>query len=115
MHNLKSQIIRDKKHLKFVASLNCCVCKRGGNSQAAHIGITGKSCKAGDDKTAPLCTIWWDEKGHAQNGCHETQTIMGHEKFWEPYGGKEKALELATNLYKHTGDWTAAMGFIARF
>ena len=50
---------RDNKRLEQVRSLPCCVCGMGPRSQAAHSNFSehgkGRSIKAGDKYTIPLC------------------------------------------------------------
>lgn len=106
----KNKPIRSKDHLKFVASLPCCVCLIHGYTQAAHIGILGMSAKIGDNLTVPLCCV---AKGSL--GCHEKQTAQSHYKFWKPMGGKERVARLGNDLYRVSGDREAAMELIIKW
>ena len=92
---LKQKRIRDKKHLKWIANLPCCVSGVSAQTQAAHIrhGCYSMGMKPGDDKCVPL---WWGE--------HLRQHEEGERVFWNEYGGIEKALDLAEELYKVSGD-----------
>ena len=82
-----SKRLVDKKHLEYVASLPCILCKAGfyshsHNVQAHHLlkpwnGVRGMSLRAGDDNVIPLCF-----KHHS-----ELHTKFGSEaKFFEHYG-----------------------------
>lgn len=110
MHNLKQSITRNKNHLRFISQLPCAMCRIGGYSQAAHIGRLGLGIKSPDFLVLPLCCQRPDIEG-----CHATQHRIGESRFYEKRGGIEAAKLLATNLYKHTGDWTAAMSLITKF
>lgn len=102
---LKESRIRDKKHLKFIASLPCCV---SGHTdvQAAHIRNGCLSCgmKPSDSKTVPL---YWKE--------HLKQHETSEKKYWESFGGVEKALLLASFLYENTGNKEACLSYINKF
>lgn len=103
---LKQPKIRDKKHLRFVASLGCVACNTVGMTQAAHIrsgNQAGMSLKSGDDCTVPLCVR-----------CHQIQH-QGERKFWQRFGGIEKATRLAKRLYEHTGNPDMAQIYISEF
>ena len=91
----KQKRIRNKKHLKLIASLPCCVSGVSNQTQACHIRhrCYSMGMKPGDNKTIPL---WWGE--------HLRQHEVGEKIFWSEYGGIEKALELAEELYKVSGD-----------
>lgn len=109
--NFKQPRIDNKKHRKFVASLPCVACRAGGHSQAAHIrhGNAGAGMKSGDDLTVPLCATWPDREG-----CHDVQG-RGEVKFWERFGGIDKAQKLARDLFAVTGDWVKGCELIVRF
>lgn len=91
-------MIRNKKHLEFIRSLSCCVC---GSipCDAAHIRKGtggGMGMKPGDDCVIPLC-----------RSCHMGQHRTGEVSFWD--GALEAAQELASMLYKNTGQvWKCA-------
>lgn len=51
-------MIRDRNHLKFVASRPCFICENPLEVQAHHLlrtGEHGMALKSGDDKAVPLC------------------------------------------------------------
>lgn len=96
----KIKRIKDRNHRKFVASLSCCVCGISELSQAAHIKNGSGTARAGDDQIVPLCCNSPDRPG-----CHHKQHMIGsEEEFWSNYGGIDKALELAQDLYLHSGN-----------
>lgn len=91
----KAKIIRDKKHLRFIASLPCIVTGHT-DVQAAHIridNICGMGIKPSDDCVVPL---YWKE--------HMKQHEIGELKYWFDLGGHERASVLAKKLYEHSGD-----------
>lgn len=103
---LKQAKIRNKAHLRFIASLPCVV-SGASDVQAAHIrrGTDGgMGMKPSDCYVVPLSV--------AQ---HRLQHFCGELKFWYPYGGYESAIALAKQLYEHTGDGVECMRLIARF
>jgi len=103
----KTEYIRDKKHLKFVASLPCILCMRK-DVQAAHIRSgngAGMGLKSGDNFTVPLCI-----------SCHKHQHNVGNEKsFWRSFGGIDKASATANELYKHSGDIPEGLLIVGKF
>lgn len=106
MTMLKEYKVRNKKHLRFVASLPCLICKIEGMTQAAHIrsgNQAGMSLKSGDDCTVPLCV-----------SCHSKQH-QGERKFWQPYGGIENVTTLAKMIHASTGDAERATHFMRNF
>ena len=95
-------MIRNAKHLGFVASLPCVLC--GEKSIAAHIRIGGKGgtgLKPHDSHTVPLCYEH-----------HSEQHLIGERSFWKDV---QKAINLAGYLYMNTGDREACMLKIAEF
>jgi len=79
--------VRDKDHLKFVASLPCVVCARTP-AQAHHVRHAqprAMGSKAGDEWTVPLCNIH-----------HRAKHDAGDEEDWwsgfdiDPLGEAEK-------------------------
>lgn len=60
--------------------------------------------KPSDALTVPL---YWRQ--------HALQHEIGEELFWEPYGGTERAKELARQLYENTGNREKCLRIIARF
>lgn len=98
--------IRNKKHLKFVASLPCIVTMKAGESQAAHIrhGVCAMAMKPSDAYTVPL---------HYSE--HSKQHAMPETEYWEQYGGVENARDLAFNLFLNTGEQSEAYQIIAEW
>lgn len=100
---LKVKKIRSEKHRRFVASLPCVV-TGSPDVQCAHIrknnggGLGLKPC---DSFCVPL-------------SCreHYIQGQIGEEPYWKPYGGIEKATELAKALFSVSGNREAAMEII---
>ena len=98
--------MKDRKHLKFIASLSCVICGRQ-DTQAAHIRSgngAGMGLKSPDSCTVPLCVKH-----------HEAQHKTSERLFWGNYGGIEKATKLANDLYEHTGDEQKARELKARW
>jgi hypothetical protein len=92
-------MIRSKKHLDFIRSLECVICS-APNPQAAHLRIRtdgGTGLKPSDCYTTPLCA--W---------CHRHQHDHGEKTFWA--GWEPKKLCLA--LYEVSGDYNAAIEII---
>lgn len=100
--NFKKPIIRDKNHLKFIASIPCCVSGRGG-VQAAHIryGCFSMGMKPGDNYTVPL--------NHLE---HARQHKIGESQFWEDINN---AMALANLLYENTGNRELCLELIKKF
>lgn len=95
-------MIRNAKHLSFIASLPCTLC--GAESVAAHIRIGGKGgtgIKPHDSHTVPLC-----------HNHHSEQHRVGERTFWRDV---QKAINLASFLYMNTGDREACMLKIVEF
>jgi hypothetical protein len=65
----KQPIVRDERYRRFVASLPCIACGRANSSQCAHSNSPehgkGKSIKASDHATFPLCA-----GSPSRVGCH---------------------------------------------
>lgn len=105
--NFKIIVIRDKAHLKFVASLPCCVSGLG-DVQAAHIRKrcgAGMGYKSGDNFTVPL-----------NFKIHQKQHNLGNEEFfWYRYGGIDKSIALANAIYNNTGDTYKCLELIRNF
>jgi len=101
----KNKPRRDKRHLEFIRSLPCCVCRIEGKTEAAHIrnnGDGGMGMKPSDSRVLPLCC-----------DCHRAQHVEGEPRYW---GYKlEAAKDLANALFILTGDAQAARLRIARF
>jgi len=79
----KEPRVRDEKHLRYVASLPCCICGRT-DVQAAHLRTAslehgkrglGMQEKASDSWVTPLCTFH-----------HAEQHSMNEMGFWKRYG-----------------------------
>lgn len=98
--------MRDKKHLKFIASLPCCVSDVHGITQAAHIrhGVSGMGIKPCDSLTVPLSYIM-----------HDRQHQIGELKFWNGIEGINRAKKLAKDLYEISGNELAGLMLIAKF
>jgi hypothetical protein len=74
---------KDNKHLEFIRSQPCCICKDNTGTEAAHIRTaslahgkphTGMSEKPSDKWTLPLC-----------NRHHREQHTMAELAFWKKY------------------------------
>jgi hypothetical protein len=96
--------IRDRKHVKFVAGLSCCIPGCGRQSGPPHHLLrTPEKCagrKSGDDKVLPMCP----DHHHAlhMNG-DETEFLKFH-------GIDGPALAAA--LYEATGDYEQACAIL---
>lgn len=99
-------MIRSEKHRRFVASLPCLVTGREGGTQAAHIrsGFYGMGIKPDDSLVVPL---------HYET--HQEQHRIGEKKFYEPFGGVERAKDYALRLFDITGNEFLAMELIEDF
>lgn len=97
---------RSKRHLKFIATLPCCVCRKIGRTQAAHIraGCYILSRKSSDEFAVPLCVE-----------CHEHQHKIGEKRFWQEYGGTEVAKKFAQHLFQVSGDKQKGVCLIVNF
>lgn len=93
----------DRQHLVFVRTKRCCVCKRVGPSEAAHIRFacpargklpTGMQEKPDDRFVTPLCAY-----------CHRTGTLaqhkVGERDFWLRVGRDPFAIAL--ELWRESG------------
>ncbi len=76
--------VKDNKHLDFIRSQPCCICKDDTSTEAAHIRTsslahgkreTGRAEKPSDKWTLPLC-----------NRHHTEQHTMNEMAFWKSYG-----------------------------
>ena len=88
----KPKRLRDKMHLKFVASQPCLVCGRRP-SDPHHLRFTqprAMGLKVSDEFTVPLC------RGHHRQ-VHQTGNEI---TWWE--GLQIDALEIARGLWEHT-------------
>lgn len=74
---------KDARHLDFIRSLPCCICKDDTSTEAAHIRTgslahgknpTGMQEKASDKWALPLC-----------NKHHREQHTMNELEFWKSY------------------------------
>lgn len=101
----KQHFIRDKNHLRFVASLPCCVTGAIGETQAAHIRIkeqAGLGRKPSDAMTLPMHYM-----------AHKTQHEQGESEYW---GDRlDKAKQLARDLYAVSGQTDEALRLISEF
>ena len=78
---------RDEKHLAFIRTLPCLICRDNTSTEAAHVRmsdariakpITGNSIKPDDKYVLPLC-----------GDCHrgpQGQHSMGERRFWQERG-----------------------------
>ena len=75
---------RDEKHLDYIRSLPCCICKDNTSTEAAHIRTAsldhgkrgaGMQEKSSDKWALPLC-----------GKHHREQHSMNEMKFWAKYG-----------------------------
>lgn len=103
----KQEHIKDKKHLKWLASLPC-VLTGAVNVQSAHIregNNSGMGRKPSDNQAIPLSV----EK-------HREQHTMKESAFYELHGKTlDQVKELARNLYKISGMTREAHWMIAEF
>ncbi len=92
--------VKDRDHLKFVASLPCVVCGRHGDTQAAHIRFgwaragkreVGLQEKPDDRWAVPLCT-----------SCHIKQHDTNEKVYWSKKHMSPIFIALA--LWGVTGD-----------
>lgn len=84
----KTKRIEDKKHLKLIRQLPCCICGRVG-VEVHHIRMGnngGIGRKPGDSLCVPLCSMHHRE-------LHNT----GERRFW----GNLDTIDLANKLYKN--------------
>lgn len=98
--------LKNEKHRRFIASLQCCVSGIQGRTQCAHIrsGNAGMGMKSPDFYCVPLSVEM-----------HQLQGEIGEQKFWEPYGGIERAKELAAVLWVVSGNTDMALDHLAGF
>lgn len=103
---MKQYRLRSKKHLRFIATLPCCISGRQGETQAAHIrsGCYSMGMKPSDDLVVPLSVTE-----------HRLQHEIGEEKFYMPFGGVDKAKKLAKDLFSVSGNTEAALEILARY
>lgn len=102
----KNKPIRSRKHRFFIASLPC-VITGAHDVQAAHLRFQnggGMGLKPSDEYCLPLSCLE-----------HALQHKMGEVKYWEQYGGIERAKKLAKDLYRVSGDREAAMELIIQW
>lgn len=111
MLGVKTKKFRSKAYRKWIASLPCLITKVHG-TQAAHIRAGtngGMGLKPEDNWCVPLSPEM-----------HDLQHKIGERKFWDMYGGIEKAKNVANLLYQawqedeHERDNTVYL-IIARF
>ncbi len=97
--------IKDTKHLRFVASLPCCVTGMEGQSQACHIRANtggGMGLKPSDNFVVPLT---WAE--------HSRQHQIGEVEYWGLRLHEVK--NLANALYIKSGNREYALMLLERF
>ena len=107
--NFKEEIITDKKHRIFISTLPCASCGTPALSQCAHLKRRGMGYKEGDNKTLPLCC-----QRYSINGCH-ADSEKKEKTYFEPFGGFDKAMELAQALYENTGNREKCLELIRNF
>lgn len=101
----KQHFIRDNNHLRFVASLPCCVTGAMGGTQSCHIRTgngAGLGIKSGDDCVVPM-----------HFNAHATQHSTSEKDYWRDR--LDEAKQLARDLYAHTGNEQKALELIAEF
>lgn len=93
------------KHLDFIRSLPCVICKDTTATEAAHIRFadrtvdkrqTGKGEKPDDCWTVPLCS-----------GCHRAQHEFGEIDFWGADPPPYDPIRIALALWRVSGDYAA--------
>lgn len=95
-------IIRDKKHLNFIRTLECVMCANPF-VVAAHLRIGtdgGTSLKPSDSWVTPLC-----------DPCHRYQHNKGERTFWK----ETNPHQLCRDLYAATGNYVEAMDVIEQW
>lgn len=109
--------LRDRDHLKWIASFVCVFCGRTGCSVAAHIRAGGDGAmgrKPSDGKTLPLCGF--PKMSIGIIGCHERQHQIGEPAFWADFmarGGPDP-VGIADALWRVSGDTDAGERVIFR-
>ena len=100
--------LHNEKHLAFIRTLPCLICRDNISTEAAHIRyadakhakpITGVGIKPDDRYTVPLC-----------GRHHREQHSMSERSFWEHYG--LDPIPIALRLYSISGDLPAAQQII---
>jgi hypothetical protein len=102
--------MRNRHHLRFVASLRFCMICGHPDVQAAHlpIGPRGRGMKSGDDFTVPLCAPRLDEEGcHAR---HDRATLS----FWRDLKFDHMIEDFAHQLYRMSGNAEEALAHVKR-
>ena len=98
----------DEKHLAFIRTLPCLICRNTISTEAAHVRmsdgriakpVTGIGIKPDDRFTVPLCGLH-----------HREQHSMSERRFWERHDRDPILVALA--LYSVTGDFTAGCKII---
>lgn len=103
----KQSTVKDNRHLRFIASLPCCL---SGHTevQAAHIRAgenAGMGRKPSDEMTVPL-----------HYALHSTQHTMNEAAFWNLHGKTiQQVKQLAKALFVVSGDQGKALELIERF
>lgn len=96
---------RDQDHLKFIRTLPCVTSGKVDGIESAHIrmhGDAGMGIKPPDSRVVPLF--------HME---HKRQHQIGEARFWG--NSLVEAIDLAENLYRHTGDREKCIELIVRF
>lgn len=94
----KTNPIRDKGYIKWVATNNACMkCKFPMATQSAHLGQSSMAMKSGDNTIAPLCTVHLDHTGKQVLGCHEKLDRHLEVHYWNE--NLSRALNTAISAY----------------
>lgn len=93
---------RDETHLRYLRTLDCCVCHNNISTEATHIRMSdasigkvnpGVGAKPSDKYAVPLC-----------GECHRKQHAMGDErKFWASV--RIDPIAVAKQLYAVSGNY----------
>lgn len=106
--------IKDERHLRFIRTLPCCVCRSRYQVEAAHLRQSssehdkieaGVGAKPDDRWTTPLCS------GHHRT-LPDAQHAIGEEAFWEKHG--IDPFKLCIALHEISGDQEAAETILRR-
>lgn len=98
MLNKKTINLNKPLYRQFLNTLQCVTCGQRADQtalEAAHISKgsvakgSGMSRKANDNRCLPLC-----------HNCHREQHSKGEVSFWYEWGGYERAIVLAKELFK---------------
>src|SRR5438477_5755538 len=97
------------RHQRFIRCLPCLGCGKPAPSECAYVGmLPGLRILLGHRYLVPLCgpaTVW-------QDCCHSRKHYRGAVRFWSELG--IEPLDLAIQLWRVSGDATAALRAMAR-